>query len=322
MEDPGVVAAIAAGDPGGIEQAYDRYATPLFSYCCSMLRDPVRAAYAVQDTFVIATARVRGLQNPARFRPWLYAVARNECMHRLRAATSTASPGSATRASASGGDQDAASGRAGLLAPLREAADGLSPAQRDVILLSLGHDLTGDELADVLGVSRNRAQARASRAQRHLEQSLGALIGASTELTPALLAEIAPPAALAGVFRAQALHAIADRGPAGLAHRFSVVDRAGPFGPSGFPRAVRSPRPVPWQLRSWQRELWDWALRHRQAIAGHARAVVAGAAAVVAAAGVVAAMVIGGHHARPATAHTGQPAHRAAGGTGPSSAPG
>ena len=56
MEDPEVVAAIVAGDPAGLAEAYDRYAMPLYSYCRSMLREPADAADAVQDTFLVATA--------------------------------------------------------------------------------------------------------------------------------------------------------------------------------------------------------------------------------------------------------------------------
>ena len=56
MQDREVVAAIVAGDPEGIAQAYDTYALPLYSYCRSLLREPADAADAVQDTFLIATA--------------------------------------------------------------------------------------------------------------------------------------------------------------------------------------------------------------------------------------------------------------------------
>jgi DNA-directed RNA polymerase specialized sigma24 family protein len=325
MEDRGVVAAIAAGDPGGLEQAYDRYAAPLYSYCCSVLRDPAGAADAVQDTFLIATARVRRLRDRAAFRPWLYAVARNECMRRLRAAAATAGPKGAIPVPA-GDEHGTGPGRAGPQALLRAAVDGLSAGQRDVILLSLGHDLSGDQLADVLGVSPNRAQAQVACARQQLEQALDALIAtrsgpsARTELIAGLFAGITPPAALPVEFRTRSLYVIADRSPAGLAHRFTVADRAGPFGPSGFPQAAQPPLPAPWHQgwrngRWWHRELWHRALRHRQAVAAHARAVVAGAAAAVTVAGVVAAVVIGGHHDPPATAHTGRPAHGAAGGT-------
>src|SRR5215831_6666148 len=84
MCDSEVVAAIVAGDPEGLAEAYDRYASPLYSYCRSLLREPADAADAVQDTFVIAASRLAGLRDQNRLRPWLYTVARNECLRRLR----------------------------------------------------------------------------------------------------------------------------------------------------------------------------------------------------------------------------------------------
>src|SRR5690242_18215661 len=82
--DSEVVAAIVAGDPEGLAEAYDRYAAALYAYCRRMLREPADAADAVQDTFVIAASRLSGLRDPERLRSWLYAVARNECFRRLR----------------------------------------------------------------------------------------------------------------------------------------------------------------------------------------------------------------------------------------------
>src|SRR5208282_5476451 len=68
MQDRDVVAAVVAGDPDGIAEAYDRYAASLYALCHSVLTRP-EAAAAVRDTFLIAA--------------WLHAVARNECLRRL-----------------------------------------------------------------------------------------------------------------------------------------------------------------------------------------------------------------------------------------------
>src|SRR5580692_2041743 len=84
MLDSEVVAAIVAGDPAGLAEAYDRYAAPLYNYCRTLLREPADAADAVQDSFVIAASKLSGLRDPERLRSWLYAVARNECYRRLR----------------------------------------------------------------------------------------------------------------------------------------------------------------------------------------------------------------------------------------------
>src|SRR5206468_5447485 len=85
MKDREIVAAIAAGDPAGLAGAYDKYAESVHGYCGWMLSEPDRAADAVRDTFVIAAANLGGLCDPGRLRPWLYAVARNQCHRRLHA---------------------------------------------------------------------------------------------------------------------------------------------------------------------------------------------------------------------------------------------
>jgi RNA polymerase sigma factor (sigma-70 family) len=189
MQDREVVAAIVAGDPDGIAEAYDRYAMPLYSYCRSLLREPADAADAVQDTFLIATAKLGGLRDPGKLRSWLYAVARNECHRRLRSGPVTSAlddvadlpavaggPASAVEAA----DVASAVERAELRRLVRDAIDGLNPGERDVIELSLMQGLDGGELADALGVSRNHAHALQSRARSQLERSLGALVVART----------------------------------------------------------------------------------------------------------------------------------------------
>ena len=83
MQDRELVAAIVAGDPGGLAEAYDRYAAPLYTYCRFMLPDPrppAEAADAVSDTFIIATAKLSGLRDPDQLGSWLNAVTRNECL--------------------------------------------------------------------------------------------------------------------------------------------------------------------------------------------------------------------------------------------------
>ena len=108
MQDRELVAAIVAGDHDGLAEAYDRYAAPLYTYCRLMLPDPDpldRAALAVQDTFIIASARLQQLRDPDQLRPWLHAVARNECQRRLGSAGSQES-GSDTTGSAGQPDPD------------------------------------------------------------------------------------------------------------------------------------------------------------------------------------------------------------------------
>jgi RNA polymerase sigma factor (sigma-70 family) len=180
MRDHEVVAAIVAGDPAGLAEAYDRYATPLYSFCRTLLREPADAADAVQDTFVIAAPRISGLRQPDRLRSWLYAVARNECHRRLRAGSQHASIEEASDVTDEAADVAADVERADLRALVRDALGGVGPAEREVLELQLRQGLSGGEVASVLGISRNHAHALLSRARDQLATSLGALVVART----------------------------------------------------------------------------------------------------------------------------------------------
>ena len=178
MDDREIVAAIAAGDLVGLAEAYDKYAESLYGYCYVMLSDREDAADSIQDTFVIAATRLRGLQDPRKLRPWLYAVARNECHLRLGATEIDLDEAHDLAGPPPGADDTAE--QAELRQLVRAALDELNPDEREVIELSLRHDLNGADLAAVLGVPRNQAHALASRARGQLEKALGALLVART----------------------------------------------------------------------------------------------------------------------------------------------
>jgi hypothetical protein len=103
-------------------------------------------------------------------------VARNECHRRLRARASTAPLDEAAEPSDDSGDPEADAEQAELRALVRAALGGLNPGEREIIELSLRHELDGADLADALGVPRNQAHALASRARSQFETSLGVLL--------------------------------------------------------------------------------------------------------------------------------------------------
>jgi RNA polymerase sigma factor (sigma-70 family) len=182
MDDREIVEAIVDGDLSGLAAAYDEYAESLYGYCRWMLAEPEDAADAVENTFVIAAGRLDRLRDPRKLRPWLFAVARNECHSQLRASevglgedTSLPDPPADAAADVRGRAE-----RAELTRLVRNALDELSPGEREVIELDLRHDLQGADLAAVLGVPRNQAHALASHARGELEAALGPLFVART----------------------------------------------------------------------------------------------------------------------------------------------
>jgi RNA polymerase sigma factor (sigma-70 family) len=175
MGDSEYVASIVAGDPSGLAAAYDKYAGDLYGYCQSLLRDPNDAADAVQDTFVIAASKLSGLRDPARLRAWLFAVARNECLHRLKSRRAAASLADAPEPADESVDVGVAAERAETVALVRAAVGGLNDGERDIIN-QLWHGLEVSEVAAILGVSRNHAYTLFSRARDQLEASVAVLL--------------------------------------------------------------------------------------------------------------------------------------------------
>jgi RNA polymerase sigma factor (sigma-70 family) len=182
MQNAEMVDAIRDGQGDGLAAAYDRYAPALYGYCRSLLGEPAAAGDAVQDTFIVAVGALGGLREPGRLRPWLYAVARNECRRRLRARALTVPPAAAGAPADDTADLGADAESAELRAIVRAALAGLGPGDREVAELSLRYGLDGQDLADVAGVSVSQAQALVARARARFEASLRALLTARTGL--------------------------------------------------------------------------------------------------------------------------------------------
>jgi RNA polymerase sigma factor (sigma-70 family) len=191
MRDSEVVASIVAGEADGLAEAYDRYADPLYKYCQFMLGDAADAADAIQDTFVIAAARLAGLRDAELLRAWLYAVARNECLRILGARTTTTAPAEAPEVTGDGTDPGDQPERAGLRALIEDAAAGVNPPERQIIELHLWQGLDAAEIAAMLGLSQGQAQTMLSAAMEQLEASLVVLtVGRASPADCAVLAHM------------------------------------------------------------------------------------------------------------------------------------
>jgi RNA polymerase sigma factor (sigma-70 family) len=186
--DPEVVAALVAGDPRGLEAAYRAYADRLYAFCRGLLQRPGEAADAVHDTFVVASQWAARLRDPEMLRCWLYALARAECLRVLR--------GRARRLPAvepdhvTGPDPRTGLGAAQVQELVWSAAEGMDLADWDIFELAVRHELTPAEVAEVLEIAREDAQARLAQVRTELALAVGALLVARTgrQACPALAA--------------------------------------------------------------------------------------------------------------------------------------
>ncbi len=175
-DDAALVLAAASGDQVAFGTIYDRYADRLHDFCVGMLRDRDAAADCVQDVFVTAASRLVQLREPERLRSWLYAIARNEALarirHRRRELPSEQLPETVS------GEPDLATlaARSELADLISDACGGLSDRDQVVMELSYRQGLDGRELAEALGVTNKNANTLVERLRETIARSLGALL--------------------------------------------------------------------------------------------------------------------------------------------------
>ncbi|MDJ0394320.1 sigma-70 family RNA polymerase sigma factor [Rhodococcus sp. G-MC3] len=183
-DDARIVTALIGGDLSALGDAYDLYARHLFTYANAMVRDADLAADVVHDAMLIASQRIGQLRNPARFRPWLYAIVRSECLCQLRHAKKNVpldnsfdfADSAVTSETATTETATSETFEERNLHALVAAAAGLSPKDREVLELAIRHDLDNAQVAAILGVRMNQASTLTSRARTQLERSLSVIL--------------------------------------------------------------------------------------------------------------------------------------------------
>jgi RNA polymerase sigma factor (sigma-70 family) len=168
--------ALRAGDIDAMAHIYDGYADRLYDYCHALLRDQRAAAGALHDAFVAAQMHIGRLQDPERFRGWLYALVRNECLRRLYDPARPDERQEAPEVEDPFLDLDERARRDEARQLLHSALSGLNGRQRETVDLELRHQLDVQELGGVLGLPQEQAAELADQAKAALDDALAAAI--------------------------------------------------------------------------------------------------------------------------------------------------
>lgn len=109
-------------------------------------------------------------------RSWLYAIARNEALRRIRQRRREEPSDELPEVASGDAGPDTLAARNELATLIAEAAGGLSDRDRSVLELGYRHGLEGSELARALGVAPANANKMLQRLRDTMERSLGALL--------------------------------------------------------------------------------------------------------------------------------------------------
>lgn len=182
QSDRDLVAAVRSGDRAAFAAVYDRYGGKLYDFAYATTRHREDAADVVADTFVRFAERLGQLRDPDALRPWLYAIARNECMRRFKSRKrftfdSEERLAEVTDPAATPDDE---AERVALRDLVWAAAAGLADRDRAMLDLHLRQGLDGAELGQAMGMSAASAYVQLNRLRAQVERSLGALLVART----------------------------------------------------------------------------------------------------------------------------------------------
>ena len=155
-----------AGDEGAFALLVERYQRPVFTLCYRMLGDADEAEDAAQEAFLKAYRNLRRYDPQRKFLNWLLTISANGCVDRLRrrrlqwlplGRLRLADPKPGPEAKAIAHEQEAA---------VRRLLDGLAPRDREALILRYWHEMSYEEIAQVMNTSVSSVKSRLHRAKK------------------------------------------------------------------------------------------------------------------------------------------------------------
>jgi RNA polymerase sigma-70 factor (ECF subfamily) len=172
--DTDLLVRVADRDRAAFELLYHRYVRSVFGLALRRLRDRQRAEDAVQETFAAiwrSAASYRPERGPAA--PWLYAVARNAVVDRMRVRAEPTADLPETASDDPGPPERAELAEASWR--VHRALESLPRREREVIELAYWSGLSQSEVADYLniplGTVKTRTRSALARLAELLEES-------------------------------------------------------------------------------------------------------------------------------------------------------
>lgn len=171
--DDALVRAAKRGDTDAFDALVTRHRRAVYQVCYRFVHHHDDAADLTQDTFVRAWKALGNFRGHARFSTWLYRIAVNVSLNRVSAKTPrteavdfdrmadgrTAAPGAALAA-----EQQRLA--------VRKAVQSLPPRQRTALILRTYHELSHQQVADIVGTSVGAVKANVFHALANLRKRL------------------------------------------------------------------------------------------------------------------------------------------------------
>lgn len=172
MGDEALMERVKQSDKAALRVLYERYSGPLMAYVGRTLSDPVDAADIVHEAFIGLWDGSAKFRENTSLRAWLYTIARNKAIDRLRKTRREV----LAEADEAVPDSDPDPGEVAEICEdrsrVRACLEKLSAAHRRVVSLSFFEGMTYREIADVEDVSEGTVKSRIFHAKKLLMHCL------------------------------------------------------------------------------------------------------------------------------------------------------
>lgn len=176
--------AASRGDQGAFHELYAKNVDTVHRFARGMGVPAGELEDAVQDVFIIAFRKIGSFNGKVRLSTWLYAIALRVCKARSRRSFWRATVGDlfAHEPAPPGPERpDAAAARTLDRELVERVLDRMSDKKRTVLVMREIMDMSEDETAAALGVSRGTAATRLFHARREFAKVARRLAGAAAE---------------------------------------------------------------------------------------------------------------------------------------------
>jgi RNA polymerase sigma-70 factor (ECF subfamily) len=177
VEERRLIAASLAGDDDAFRQLVERHYRTVLKVAFRAFGSEAAAEDCAQDVFIKVHKRLRSYRADTPFIHWLHRVAANTVTDALRRRRTDLSLESLVHeAPAQSGDPAEAAARQEQRLAVRQAMAGLPSRLRDAIILQVFHELSYQEIAQVLEIPIGTVMSRLYNAKRLLRDRLAGYV--------------------------------------------------------------------------------------------------------------------------------------------------
>ncbi len=168
-----LVRRIAAGDERAFDELYHTYSPLVFNYVLRLVNEGAIAEELLQEIFLAVWQGADRFREQAQVKTWLLRIAHHQAVSWLRRNRRQVNLDDLAEAVADDYEVvEEQSARSWDANAIRRALDRLSPKHRAVIELTFTHELSYNEIAEIVNCPIGTVKSRMSYALRHLNQIL------------------------------------------------------------------------------------------------------------------------------------------------------